>query len=372
MPASSGKLIAWSRRLDRALPWRWARDPYRIWVSEIMLQQTRTETAAPFFRRFVRTFPTVKALAQSNPREVLKAWEGLGYYARARNLHRAAVLILKTRGGRFPRTAAEWETLPGVGRYTAAAIASLARDEPAAALDSNAQRILARLFAYRRRLGEGRSQKDLAALYAHARGSAAPAAFFQALMDLGQLVCLPRKPLCAKCPVSSHCKARQQGIENRLPVRAGSRPIPHVDVAAAIIRRAGRILIAQRPEDKLLGGMWEFPGGKAERNESLPDCLRRELKEELGISVRVREKLLAVKHAFSHFRITLHVFRCDAPRGRPRPISAAQVRWVRIRDLGGYPMGRADRIVARRLSARRMPAAGDPGMTYSRIVGEAE
>jgi A/G-specific adenine glycosylase len=316
-----------------------------------MLQQTRVETVIPYYRRFLKKFPTLRALSRAKPQSVLKAWEGLGYYSRALNLHRAAVIIQKAYGGCLPRTAPEWERLPGVGRYTAAAIVSLAFDVPAAALDANARRILARMYAYRRPAGGARAQNDLAALYHRARGGAAPGAFFQALMDLGQLICLPRRPLCSECPISKKCIAFNQGIQDRLPVRAGRVPVPHVDVTAAAILRGGKVLIARRPDGKLLGGMWEFPGGKLERGETLPACLRRELIEELGVTVRVREKILAVKHAFSHFRITLHVFHCGLLRGKPAPLGAAEVRWVRIRDLAAYPMGRADRIVAVKIAA---------------------
>ncbi len=370
MARLSAALLAWSRRNARALPWRGARDPapsragkitgasepggaspYRIWVSEIMLQQTRVETVIPYYRRFLKKFPSLRSLARAKPQSVLQAWEGLGYYSRALNLHRAAVKIQKAYSGRLPSTAAEWEALPGVGRYTAAAIVSLAFDEPAAALDANARRILARLYAYRRPVGGAQAQKDLAALYHRARGRAAPGAFFQALMDLGQLICLPRRPLCSECPISKNCIAFKRGIQNRLPARAGRVPVPHMDVTAAVILRGDKALIARRPAGKLLGGMWEFPGGKVESGESLPACLRRELKEELGVTVRVREKILSVKQAFSHFRITLHVFHCDSLRGTPKPIGAAEVRWVRIRDLAAYPMGRADRIVAGKIAA---------------------
>jgi A/G-specific adenine glycosylase len=351
MASFSSKLTAWSRRQARALPWRRTRNPYRIWISEIMLQQTQAATVIPYYRRFLKRFPSLRALSRAKPQSVLKVWEGLGYYTRARNLHRAALQIQNQGGGRFPRTAAELERLPGVGRYTAAAIASIAFGESAAALDANARRILARVYAYRRRIGDVRSQKELSALYQRARGSAAPGAFFQALMDLGQKICLPRRPLCVECPISGSCISFKRGFQNRLPLRKRPVSIPHVDVTAALILRNGKALIARRPEGKLLGGMWEFPGGKAERGETLPACLRREIKEELGVTVHVRKKFLSVKHAFSHFRITLHVFLCSPPRGTPKPIGAAAMRWVRIRDLAQFPMGRADRIVAEKTAA---------------------
>ena len=351
MASVAAKLIAWSRRRARALPWRETHDPYRIWISEIMLQQTRVETVIPYYRRFVKRFPTLQALSRSPLPTVLKSWEGLGYYSRARNLHRAAAQIRAENGGRLPRDAAGWEKLPGVGRYTAAAIASVAFDEPAAALDANARRILARVYAYRRGIQDRRAQKELAGLFHKTRGASPPGAFFQAVMDLGQTLCTPRRPRCTECPIAQKCESNKRGIQERLPVRVKAAPIPHYDVAAAVIPRAEKVLLARRPEGKMLGGLWEFPGGKRERGERLPACLRRELREELGVSVRVREKILAVKHAFSHFRITLHVFRCDSLRGDPKPIGAAAVRWVRVRDLADYPMGRADRIVAGKIAA---------------------
>jgi A/G-specific adenine glycosylase len=173
-------------------------------------------------------------------------------------------------------------------------------------------------------------------------------------MDLGQLVCLPQRPLCAECPIAGRCESTKRGIQNRLPVRETAAAVPHFDVTAAVMERSGRVLIARRPEGKLLGGMWEFPGGKRERGESLPRCLRRELMEELGVRVRVREKLIAVQHAFSHFRITLHVFRCDSLRGTPKPIGAAAVRWVPLSKLPKFPMGKADRTVARWITGKSL------------------
>jgi A/G-specific adenine glycosylase len=259
-------------------------------------------------------------------------------------------LAVAERGGRLPIRAADWEHLPGVGRYTAAAIASIAYDEPAAALDANVRRILARVSAYRRTVRDARAGRDLARSFAQARGASRPGAFLQAMMDLGQLICLPRLPRCGECPVSSACVAFRKGWQNRLPVRAARSGVPHADVTAAVIVKDGKVVLARRPVGKILGGMWEFPGGKRERGESLAACLRRELREELGVGVRVREKITTVQHAFTHLRITLHVFACDSLRGTPRPIGASAVRWVRISDLAKYPMGKVDRTVAELLA----------------------
>jgi A/G-specific adenine glycosylase len=350
MQSFAARIIRWSRTRPRRLPWRTTRDPYRIWVSEIMLAQTRVEAAVPYYRAFLKRFPSPCRLAAARLDAVLRVWEGLGYYARARNLHRAARLITSKRRGRLPRRAADWQQLPGVGRYAAAAIASLAYDEPAVALDANVRRILARVFAWRRSVRGSSADRGLARFFVQTRGTAKPGAFFQALMDLGQTVCLPRRPRCDACPISSACVACRKGWQNLIPARTTRPAVPHADVTAALIRKADRVLLARRPAGKILAGMWEFPGGKRERGENLAACLRRELREELGVSVRVGEKLAAVEHAFTHLRITLHVFVCDSLRGTPRPIGAAAVRWVRIRDLAKYPLGKADRIVAELLA----------------------
>lgn len=347
------KLLRRARTRARPFPWRRSRNPYRIWISEIMLQQTRVEAVIPYFLRFVKRFPSVRALAAARWESVLGMWEGLGYYARARNLHRAAKQISTERKGRLPQCADAWGTLPGVGRYTAAAIASLAYDEPAVALDANVRRILSRVFGYRRTVRDARADGDLTQRFVQARGSAKPSAFLQAMMDLGQGICLPRQPRCGECPVSSACTAFRSGWQNRLPVRPARRQVPFVDVTAALFIRDGKVLLARRPEGKILAGMWEFPGGKRERGEGLAACLRRELREELGISVRVGRKFTAVDHAFTHLRIRLHVFQCDSLRGKPRPIGAEAVRWVNIRDLSKYPMGKADRMVSDQIARQR-------------------
>jgi A/G-specific adenine glycosylase len=329
------------------------RDSYRIWISEIMLQQTRAETVIPYYRRFLRRFPTVRKLASARENSVLRVWEGLGYYTRARNLHRAAAILAKRRA--FPRKSTEWGDLPGVGRYAAAAIGSLAWDEPAVALDANVRRILARYHGYRRSVRDSRADSELAGYFLNNRGAARPGIFLQALMDLGQQVCLPRRPVCPACPVAAGCMARLRGWQERLPVRAARVPVPFADVTAAVLRRGGAVLLTRRPAGKALAGMWEFPGGKRERGETLESCLRRELREELGIRIRVGRKIAAVDHAFSHLRIRLHAYESILLGGKPQPIGVSAIRWVPITRLREYPMGKADRRIARLLQDQTAP-----------------
>jgi A/G-specific adenine glycosylase len=345
--AFAQKLLRWSRAHARPLPWRGARDPYRIWISEIMLQQTRVETAAPYFLRFIRRFPTLRRLARARLESVLREWEGLGYYSRARNLHRAAGMLASRRT--LPREYEAWCNLPGVGRYTAAAVVSLAWDDPAVALDANVRRILARYHGYRPSVRGSSAEIALERFFRGDRAAAKPGAFLQALMDLGQQVCLPRSPDCPACPAASECVARIRGWQERLPARAARPSVPFADVTAAVIRQGDRVLLAKRPPGKVLAGLWEFPGGKRERGETLEACLRRELREELAVRVCVGRKIATVDHAFSHLRIRLHAYQAAIAGGVPRPVGAAAVRWVRIFDLRKYPMGRADRRIADRI-----------------------
>jgi len=355
------RLLAWHEaQPPRNYPWRTEpRTPYRVWVAEVMLQQTRTETASPYYERFLARFPTVEALAAASMDDVLKAWEGLGYYARARNLHRAAQQVVAA--GAFPATYEGWRALPGVGNYIAGAVLSLAYRQDVPAVDGNARRVLARLRAVeddvtkavthrRLRAAQSGPQPRLDCVGLVAAGLLPPGqagAFNEALMDLGATVCTPRAPRCDECPWSSDCLARAQGRTESLPVRAPRRPTPHYDVTAAVIQRDSRLLIAQRRPDDMLGGLWEFPGGKCEPGESLPDCLRRELREELGIEVAVGEPVATIPHAYSHFRITLHAFRCTLLAGEPRPIACADVRWVHPNELDAYAFPVTDqRIIA--------------------------
>ena len=345
--AVASALLAWYTRHARQLPWRNHPDSYVVWVSEIMLQQTRVETVIPYFERWMLCFPSVQDLAAASSEQVLHAWEGLGYYRRALNLHRAAQSLVAERGGRLPTTASELMRLPGVGRYTGAAIAALAFQQDEIALDGNLRRVLARWIdlTLDPRSSQGERKLLVAAQALLPVGRAAE--FNQALMDLGASVCSPRVPACGACPIASGCLACRRGTQGQRPVRRERPRIPHRLVAAAVLRRGGRVLIARRPEGKLLGGLWEFPGGKREARESLKDCLRRELMEELAIRVTVGERLGTFHHAYSHYRVSVHAFACSLRRGEPKALEHSQIRWVYPGRLTAYPMGKVDRLIAR-------------------------
>ncbi len=344
------RLLAWYERNARDLPWRKTRDPYRVWVSEIMLQQTQVETVVPYYRQWLKRFPTMRALAGAPLAEVLAMWEGLGYYSRARNLHNAAQKVVAEFKGRLPQDMPSLLKLPGVGRYTASAIASIAFNADAAVLDGNVKRVLARLFNLTDDVKSPAGEKKLWALAERLVPAGRAGDYNQALMDLGATICRPQNPACLSCPLLGLCRAQRLGVENERPISKKKAPTPHYDVTAAIVRHHGRVLIAQRPLKKLLGGLWEFPGGKRKPGESLPACLKREMREELGMQIAVGERRTTLKHAFTHFRITLHVFEAVWRGGKPRALQVAAFKWARPAQLKDYPMGKTDRAVARLLA----------------------
>jgi A/G-specific adenine glycosylase len=345
-------LLAWYASHRRDLPWRRTRDPYHIWVAEVMLQQTQVATVIPYYARFLARFPTVEALAAAPLDEVLKAWEGLGYYARARHLHAAARQVATEFDGQMPDTMDGLLSLPGVGRYTAGAILSTAFGQDVLAIDGNVRRVLSRVFAVEEDVTRGAGQRRLWALAEELLPPGRAGDFNQALMDLGATVCTPRAPSCGQCPLAEDCQAHQVGQEERFPVRRRRRAIPHYEVAAGVVWNGqGRFLIAQRPLDGMLGGLWEFPGGKREPEETLEACLRRELAEELGIEVAVGARLTVVQHAYTHFRITLHAFHCRVVAGQPRPLDCADWRWVSLDDLPRFAFSAADHQIIAALRA---------------------
>jgi A/G-specific adenine glycosylase len=330
-------LLAWFAAHKADLPWRRRRDAYAVWVSEIMLQQTQVATVIPYFERFMARFPTVHALAEASLDDVLKVWEGLGYYSRARNLHRTAQLLVTAYGGQLPSDPHLLQKLPGIGRYTAGAIASLAFGVTTPVLDGNVIRVPTRLFDIAEDVTLSRTQRMLWDLAAKLLPADRASAWNEALMELGQRICTAPTPRCQECPLVAHCRAFANGTQLTRPVRRPRPRTPHYDVTAAVTRREdGRILIARRPPDSMLGGLWEFPGGKREPGEPLRECLRREIREELGIEIEVGEQIGTVRHAYTHFRITLYVFACRHLSGEPRAIGCAEWAWVTLDDLERY------------------------------------
>jgi A/G-specific adenine glycosylase len=346
----SQRLLAWYEQERRWLPWRDHPDPYAVWISEIMLQQTRVETVIPYFSRWMQRFPTLQDLASASVQEVLSIWEGLGYYSRARNLQRAARQVVEQAGGRLPASREELERLPGIGPYTAGAIASIAFGQNEAALDGNIRRVLARVFAVRTPARSPAGERELWDLARQHLPPGRAGDYNQAIMDLGATVCTPRSPNCLLCPLMDMCAARKLGIQTELPIRVARRPVPHLTVAAAVIHRGGSVLIARRPEKDLLGGMWEFPGGTIEAGETLEEGLRREIGEELATSALIERPFGVYNHAYTHFTVTLHAFLCQLAGPEPSPLEASELRWVAPAGLGTFPMGKIDRQIANRLN----------------------
>jgi A/G-specific adenine glycosylase len=340
-------LLNWYAEHARDLPWRGRVDPYAIWVSEIMLQQTRVETVIPYYQRWMARFPTVRDLAQASQQEVLSVWEGLGYYSRARNLHRAAQIVVDQYGGELPADRIMLLKLPGIGRYTAGAISSIAfgLDEPA--LDGNIRRVLARTFDVNVPVRSKEGEHRLWELATEHLPTGRAGAYNQALMDLGATICLPRTPDCERCPLARVCRARLQGLQTERPVRMAKAVIPHYTLTAAVIRKGGKVLIAQRPANGLLGGMWGFPGGKLRPGEDLKSCIKRVIDDELYLTIHVGEELGVFRHAYTHFRATLHAFSCTLQNDKELVnLEHRSLIWVAPGEMVEYPMGKIDRQIA--------------------------
>jgi A/G-specific adenine glycosylase len=339
-------LLPWWDENRADLPWRRTTDPYAIWVAEVMLQQTQIATVIAYYHRWLAHFPTVEALAAAPLVQVLKLWEGLGYYSRARNLHAAAQTVVADYDGRLPTTAQELQKLKGIGRYTAGAVASIAFNEAVPVVDGNVIRVLTRLFDLADVVTETAVKNRLWLLAGELVPPDRPGDYNQALMELGQTVCLPAVPRCHECPLAAHCLAQQRGTQLERPVKPPRLAIPHYDVAAAVIwRDDGRFLIAQRPLAGLLGGLWEFPGGKKEDGETLPQALRREIREELALEIEVGRPLQPIKHAYTHFRITLHPFHARWLAGAPQHLGVADHAWVSLDNLDRYPFAVTDQKI---------------------------
>jgi A/G-specific adenine glycosylase len=346
------RLLAWFRKHRRPLPWRGTRDPYAIWVSEIMLQQTQVATVIPYFKRFMRSFPTLVALAQATEAEVLRHWEGLGYYRRARDLCRSARLICEEHDGRLPGDPATLRALPGFGRYTVGAVLSQALDCRLPILEVNSRRVLCRLFGIRADL---RSREAESRLWRHAE-ELLPARkagdFNQALMELGALVCSAAKPRCERCPVSTHCTARRLGLEDKIPLPPRPPRVEDVAEVAVVVRRGRRVLLVQRPKTGRWAGLWEFPHGPRHAGETAPDAACRLLAELAGIQGDPLRELTTLRHGITRFKITLACIEARYRSGRFRSASYPRGRWVMPDELPDFPLSSPQRRLARCLSQK--------------------
>ena len=347
MPAFQTSLLRWYHTHRRDLPWRKTHDPYKILVSEIMLQQTQVQTVIPYYHRWIKTFPTFRSLAAAPLNKVLKNWEGLGYYSRARNLQALSKTVITQHSGRLPDADDELKALPGIGRYTAGAVLSIAFQKRAPLVDGNVARVFSRYFGIRQDIALAKTQERLWQLAGKLVPRRNPGDYNQALMELGATLCAPRAPDCLHCPLKRNCMALRLGLQEKLPVRKRRKITPHFHIGAGVIWHRGKILISQRPLKGLLGGMWEFPGGKQERGESLRQTVRREIQEELGIDVAVGRKIVEVDHAYSHFKITLHAYQCLYQSGRPQTLEVKAWKWVKPEALKKFAFPAANRPVIR-------------------------
>jgi A/G-specific adenine glycosylase len=344
------RLLAWFDRAQRDLPWRRDRDPYRIWVSEVMLQQTQVATVIPYFERFLQTFPTLSDLAAANEQEVLRQWEGLGYYRRARDLHRTARLLVTEHAGRFPDDPAALQALPGMGQYTCNAVLSQAFDLRLPILEANSQRVLSRFFGRADDPRRGPARRWLWRAAEELLPTRRAGAFNQALMELGALICTPNNPKCADCPLAARCVARRDGLQESIPARPPAPESVEVREAAVVVRRNGRVLLVQRPEGGRWEGMWEFPHGPLQDDETHEQAADRLLRELTGLRARRGPELLTVRHGVTRFQITMVCFEATYKAGTFRSSFYRQGVWVGPEELAAYPVSSPQRRLAKELT----------------------
>jgi A/G-specific adenine glycosylase len=345
----SRRLRPWFHRHERDLPWRRDRDPYRIWVSEVMLQQTQVATVIPYFEQFLRAFPTVKDLAAALEQEVLRRWEGLGYYRRARDLHRAAREIVASHNGQLPDDPAVLRGLPGFGRYTCNAVLSQAFDRRLPILEANSQRVLSRLFGRAEDPRQGAARRWLWQAAAAILPQRDVGTFNQALMELGALVCTPASPRCTVCPLAARCVARQLGRQESIPPRPTPPRIIEVQEAAVVVRRGARVLLVQRPSAGRWAGLWEFPHGPLVEGESHEAATARLLRQLTGLEAELGPELLTIRHGITRYRITVTCFEAEHTGGVFQSAFYVAGRWLSLADLAVYPVSSPQRRLARLL-----------------------
>ena len=336
----SDKLLRWYDNQGHNFPWRGIIDPYKTWLSEVMLQQTQVHTVIPYFKRWLQAFPNIKSVASADMDTILKQWEGLGYYARARNFHAACKIVESNYLGEVPNDIDQFSSLPGAGSYISGAVMSIAFNQPVPALDANAFRVVSRLQSVDKPFSKCKNEMNefLSDLICTQR----PGDFNQAIMDLGRNICTPINPHCTICPLSKYCSAFVNKTVSNYPVKLKSRQKPHYRVAVGVIWKNEKILISKRRENGLLGGLWEFPGGKIEPGESAENCIIREVQEELGVCVKPTFFLKQIKHAYTHFSITLDAYYCEFIGGKPQALGCLDWQWATTEQIQDLPFPKAN------------------------------
>jgi A/G-specific adenine glycosylase len=347
-------LLRWYRNNGRQLPWRAHYDPYHVWLSEIMLQQTQMDRGVTYFKRWLKRFPDIQSVAQAGPYEILKYWEGLGYYARGRNLHKAAQLIITRYGGKLPEDHDELLKLPGIGPYTAAAISSIAFNHDIPVVDANVERVFARVFDIDKPLKSKGVHEKIVAIAESLLPSEEARDFNQAMMDLGGLICTPKNPDCAVCPIAQHCLAYLGDFVADRPIKKERQQLIQIEMATGVLLKNGHIFIQQRHENDIWGGLWEFPGGRLFEDERPEQTVVREYLEETSFAVEVCEKITTVIHFYTKYKVTLHCYRCRMVQESLLPdLQAAQAyHWIKEDQLDnyGFPAGHRKFIVHMRQS----------------------
>jgi A/G-specific adenine glycosylase len=344
-PKLRSRLLAWFDRNRRSLPWRTDYSPYEVWISEIMLQQTQVKTVLPYFLRWLERFPSVRSVAEAAEEEILKHWEGLGYYSRAGNIHKTAKILMRDFHGEFPRDHRKLLKLPGIGLYTAGAVMSFAFNEAYPAVDRNVERVFARVFNICVPVSEKETRLSILATAKELIPPGEARRFNQAIMELGAVLCTPRNPVCFECPISALCKSFQLGITDQRPVPGKRKVIVPIDVAVGVLVQKGKVFIQKRPASGLMAHLWEFPGGKLAPGETPSQALVREFREELELDVRCHDKIALIRHNYTSFKVTLHAYFCKLSTENQTPIlhAAVDARWVDLESLDTYAFPAANR-----------------------------
>ena len=336
------KLLKWFIINQRKLPWRATKNPYHIWIAEVMLQQTQVRKVLQYYQKFIDQFPDLDSLANADLQQILKAWEGMGYYARARNLHNAAHILLTEKGGIIPDTYHDFKKLPGAGEYITAAVLSQTFNAPYAVVDGNVKRVLSRVFLIDAPVNLSSSKvifKEHANLLLD---QSKPGNFNQAIMELGAIICRPKNPKCQECPITCFCGSFRTSQQNKYPITVKSKSTPEYHIAVGIIHNNGHILITQRQLKGLLGGLWEFPGGRVKQGENAEQACIRKVKEKINLDVEITGFLTRINHAYTHFKIVMDVFDCGIQSGKVTLNGPADYRWIDIAEIDHFPFHAAN------------------------------